>query len=126
MILNPEQSVMEAGFGNLTSVISCFSVNLSQPLIRSALFEFALSELSTAVPGFDFNINTSLIIVPGDFIGEFFTCVNFTIFGDFLLESNETIVYEIVPRVTVDTVVFPGVIRIDILDNDNSGGKQYS
>ena len=125
VILNPEQSVMEAGLGNVTSVTSCFSVNLSQPLIRGALFELDLLGQSTAEPGFDFIINSSLIFVPGDFIGVFFTCINFTIFGDLLLEGNETIVYDIVPRVDVDTVAVPGVIRIDILDNDNSGGEHY-
>ena len=120
-ILNPEQIVEEADLGDTSTVISCFSANLSQPLNRVASFQLILSGQSTASFGFDFVINTTSIVVPGNFVGEFVTCVNFTIFGDIMFESNETIVYDVQTEVSIDEVLFPGTIRVDILDNDIPG-----
>ena len=120
--MNPEQSIPEADFGDTSTVISCVGANLSQPLNRDASFQLILSGLSTALIGLDFDINTTSIIVPGNFVGQFTVCVAFTIFGDNLFEGNETIVYEIQAQETMlDAVLLPGTIRVDILDDDDIG-----
>ena len=68
--------------------------------------------------GVDFLVTSFFITVPGDFTGEFITCISFVIIGDIIFEGNETILYEIVPLVAVDAVLFPGSIKVEILDND--------
>ena len=119
--LNPEQSVPEEDLGNSTTAASCFEASLEQPLNRIAVFLLIQSISSTATNGLDFFPVAPVITVPGDFVGEFVTCANFTIIGDNLIEDNETIVFDVVPQVAIDRVQFPentSSVIVNILDND--------
>lgn len=117
-IQDPEQRVVEGDFGDSSELISCLRANLSQPLNRDALFFLVQADSNTAMNFIDFEAAGLSIIVPGDFSGEFIACVSFLIIGDNLFEGNETILFEVLPQVAVDSVMFPGNIRVDILDDD--------
>ena len=121
-VQDPKQSVIEGDFGEFSEVTSCLSAILSQPLNRAASFLLIQPDSSTAIDGLDFEVSSLSITVPGDFSGEFTTCISFLIIGDTLFEGNETILYEIVPQVAVDAVFFPGSITVNILDNDGMFG----
>ena len=96
---------------------------MEETLNRNAVYQLVQSISTTATNGLDFFIPTTSLTVPGDFVGEFVTCINFTIIGDNIFEGNETIVFDVVPQFVVDTVQFPenmSSVIVNILDNDGN------
>ena len=96
---------------------------MEEPLNRNAVYQLIQSISTTATNGLDFFVSTGSLTVPGDFVGEFVTCINFTIIGDNIFEENETIVFDVVPQFVIDTVQFPenmSSLIVNILDNDGN------
>ena len=112
--MDAEQSVTELDQGNSSLIPVCFTVGVTQPLDSDTVIQLVPSAVSTAILGLDFLLNTSFIIVPANFSGEFITCVDVEIIGDNLVEGNERISYDLSSGVT-------DAFLINILDNDEIG-----
>lgn len=124
-VLNAEQSVVELDAEDSSSTIACFTASMSEPLNRDAIFDLDFMPFSTARFGTDFLPNTTIVLVPASITGEFTSCINFEIIGDDLFEGEETIVFEIFHRVSLDLVIFPGnlsFLSVNILDNEDLPG----
>lgn len=88
------------------------------------MFEFVLSNLTTATLGVDFLpfINSAFLTVPANFSGDFQQCIDVIIFGDDLVEDDEVIVYQLRALSDLDMVEFPAnqsSLRLLIIDNDS-------
>ena len=113
--VDAELSVTEPDPGDSSSITQCFTADLIEPLDSDAFIPLILSTASTtATQGTDFLLNTSVLILPANFTGEFITCVEFEVFSDEIAEGNESIVFEASSQVTSSFV-------INILDNEDIG-----
>ena len=115
VVVDAELSVTEPDPGDSSSITQCFTADLIEPLDSDAFIPLILSTASTtATQSADFLLNTSVLILPANFTGEFITCVEFEVFSDEIAEGNETIVFEASSQVTSSFV-------INILDNEDIG-----
>ena len=118
--------ILEPDSGENTNPTACLQVNVEHPLGRDVMFEFELSNLTTATLGVDFlpNETSSFLTIPGSFSGEFFRCLVVTVFGDDQFESDEIVVYEFRALSPLDSVFSP-VLHISIIDNDQGTGQLH-
>ena len=104
------ETVIEPEIPDTSTVVTCLTANVSQPLRRAAVFEIIqLTNITTATIRRDFitNITSTFVVIPATFTGTFMRCINFTILGDFLEEEDELISYRFRARSELDTVVTP-------------------
>ncbi len=117
---------MELDTRDFATVRACFTAELDRPLFtRDAVFEFILSNLTTATFGVDFipNTNNSFLTIPATFSGRFEECIEVFIIGDNDIETDEVVVYDLIPLSSLDTVLFPSgasSLVINILENDGT------
>ncbi len=118
VVLNvrPRESVTEMDHGE-QRVPVCFSAQLNRTLNRNATFMFPLSNVSTASLGTDFSL-LPYISIPAGFIGEFYQCIDFLVFGDLIVEYDEFIIFDIVPVYELDRVYPNDYLSINIIDDD--------
>ena len=119
VVLNAVDTVLEPDTGNNTNATICFQANINQPMNRDIMFEFELSNLTTATLGVDFlpNETASFLTIPANFTGEFFRCLVITVFGDNQFEGDEVIVYELRAVSPLDVVQFRSIV-VTIIEND--------
>ena len=110
--------VTEPMFGNVTNLVICFLADVSQALDRDAVFQFELSNFSTAIFGVDYlpNINSKFLTIPATFSGTFMHCITFAVFGDLEEEDFEAILYQLTALSELDTVDTPS-LTIVIVDS---------
>ena len=126
MVLDPEIDVQEPDEGVNYTVATCYQANVTQMRIREAVFVFTLLNSSTATDMVDFDSDRDTpyyIIIPVGFYGIFRECANLTIIGDDIIEQNEVIEYELVPRSARDSIEPQPLLIINILDNDGEHKK---
>ena len=114
------QLVVEPNLFDFVNINLCFAANVPQPLGREAVFEFVISNTSTAIIFEDYtpNITSPFLTIPPLFSGRFFTCVVLQIIGDNDVEGNEVIVSDLVPLSPQDSVANDSTLVITIIDND--------
>ena len=103
------KTVQEPEFPDISSVVTCLMANISQLQRRAAVFEFQLTNVSTASFGVDFlpNATSAFVVIPASFSGTFVECINVFIFGDLQEEGDEMIIYRLSALSELDTVVTP-------------------
>lgn len=117
--------ITEPDEGDRTVLSQCFEATVAQPRRNDALFEFILSNSTTALPEVDimFSTPSPILTVPAGFSGFFNVCAELTILGDDLVEDNEVVIYSVVPLSDSDVVQFPegaDSLILNIIDNDGS------
>ena len=119
-VLNPSETVLEGGAGNSTELSIFVMANITEPLSRSAAFQFTLTSATTATLGQDFILQDTAITIPFNFDGIFFSSFTVVILGDDFDEVDiEVIEGTLEPISDLDTVVpSMGVVTINIMDDD--------
>lgn len=121
--LNNTATVLEPDSGENTTVVFCFSATISQPLDRSPLFLIQPSPLSTANI-FEDVVPNGVLLIPQGFVGDYYECVTFTVYGDDEVEGDEVAIFYVLPVQQQDSVVFHlggDAIVINITDSDGKG-----
>jgi hypothetical protein len=123
-----EFNVTEPDDGNNVTVTLCFSAEVNEPLDRSAVFGLSnITDTNTSMPrniatlNSDYDFKPRSVVIPTNFLGLFQECVNFTVFGDDMVEANEVIALDVQPVNYLDRFTYPpgsDSIRINIEDND--------
>ena len=118
-VMNPSETLLEGNIGSNTILSIFFMANVTQPLGRLAIFQFALTSDTTATLGQDYNLQDTEITVPFNFAGIFFTRFNLVILGDDMDEFNvEVIEGTLEPISDLDVVMASNIITINIVDDD--------
>lgn len=117
-------NVLEPDQGETLAVTFCFTATVATPRINPT-FDFALSPTTTATSGSDFFPISQTLVIPTNFTGNFMRCIDVLIIGDNQQERTEIVAYELIPRSSIDRVVFPNGTDLLISIVDNDGKLQY-
>lgn len=105
----------------LDTVRLCFSAQLNRTLNRNATFNFLFSDLSTASLNTDFTFTSpSYLTFTAGSSGDVMSCIEIEIDGDFLVENDEYIIYDLVPVYELDRVLpsETSAFTINVVDDD--------
>ena len=114
-------NVTEPDEGENTTVTTCFTTTIEEPLMNEAVFGFRESLDSTASIGSDLIISPPFLTLPANMNGTFTRCITFEVIGDDTVEFDEEAVLEVTPVVGVTNVVFEqgaDLVRISISEDD--------
>lgn len=103
-------NVTETDHGHNTTASVCFSAELNEPLLRDAFFDIIMSDSSTSVFGVDYTLNISSLqlVIPSGFSDRSFNiCVAFVVFGNDRVDGNRSVLYNIQPQSSLDSVYIP-------------------
>lgn len=123
-VLDAQFTVYEPDEGHAKHFSGCFSADIGQPLGRDAVFQLIIDANDFANLDLSVNIDSPFTItIPSSFSGEFLQCITGTLYGDNRFEDNRTIIIDVRPHSSVDSVtyVYPpnaSSVVIDIIDND--------
>ena len=88
-------------------VRACYAASVPRTLNRDVSFQFELqSNMSTTSLGGDYSILNDNLTIPYGFRGQYSGCINLVVFGDDIVEDDETIAYTLVPLSNLDSVQF--------------------
>lgn len=110
-------NITEPDEGEEVNTLVCFEAMVDIPRRRDAVFQFAISNLTTFT-SVNFSAN---LMIPMDFVGLFNSCLNLTLVGDSIVESNTAFTVEVLPLSDRDTVQFPqgaDSLIFNVFDND--------
>ena len=122
VVTQSEFDVIEGDEGTTSVVTVMVSATLSLPQPRPILYELIISGSTTASPD-EYSLTNPLVIIPANYTGTFTASIDINIVGDDMIESNETVVYDVLPLAPGDMVDFAQpdgstAITINIIDND--------
>ena len=104
----------------------CFVALLNHPRDRDVVYEFILSNSSTATPGADFYIQPNITISTTVDEDVYRFCIYIDIFEDTIVEENEMVVYYVRPLAQEDSVNGSQTLVVTLIDDDGNDKNQIS